>query len=141
MNTYTNKYNCYNRVYALLRNELKRSKITDIDFILGAEKTCINKINNRYLLQYNPYQIIALWNNNTFYDYKSRILPRKFSLKNFMRFVLLHELAHKIKGDCESKAYQNITKIGKLCIIYDEYIQNRADNYALNCLLNKGIKQ
>ena len=140
MNKYINKYKRYNRIYNLLVNELKKTKTNNIDFIFGSDKTSINKIDNRYLLTYEPGELLRFYKNNSFCDFKGRYRPQNFSIKKFFIIVLYHELGHKILGHCEFKKeidnpiYKKLyNKIGRKAIyLYPEIIQKQADRYALN---------
>jgi hypothetical protein len=140
MNTYVNKYQNYNRIYNLLVKELKKTKTKDIDFIFGSNKTCINKVNDRYLLTYEPSELLRFYKNNDFCDFKGRYKPKSFDLKKFFVVVLYHELGHRLLGHCEYKdqtknpIYKRLyKKLGKNTVYYyDEVIQKQADIYALN---------
>ena len=140
LNTYKNKYKRYNKIYNLLVKELKQSETNDIDFIFGSAKTSINKVDNRYLLTYEPGELLKFYKNNDFCDFKGRYKPKKFDIKKFFIIVLWHELGHKILGHCEYKKevdnpiYKKLyNRIGRKAIyLYPEIIQKQADIYALN---------
>jgi hypothetical protein len=145
-NTYINKHKKYNRIYSLLVKELKKTKIKDIDFIFGGAKTCINKVNNRYQLIFDPIQLINFYKWNDFLDYKGRHKPRENNIRDFFIITLYHELGHKILGHCEYEnniekdfLYKKLVKrIGhKAVYLYPEIIQKQADIFALNLFKNK----
>jgi hypothetical protein len=140
-NTYKNEHKKYHRIFKLLIKELKKTKIKDIDFIFGGAKTCINKINNRYQLIFDPIQLLDFYKWNTFLDYKGRYKPRENSIRDFFIITLYHELGHKVLGHCDYEndiekdpAFKRLVKRAgnKAIYLYSEIQQKQADIYALN---------
>jgi len=136
MNKYINNYNKYKRIFNLLKAELIKSNIRDINFIFGNNFTEIKKVGNRYILNFEPGQLLEFYKGNSFLDYKGRFKPRNYTIREFFILALYHELGHKILGHCEFKIPADnpiYKRLGREAIyLYPEVIQKQADIWALN---------